>query len=343
MLLVVLTVLVVLALAAAAAGWYLLYRPDVSGVAAGMPLEIVIESGSSTAQIGETLAGAGVIDNALMFRLKARNSEVAGQLKAGTYSFATGSEYDDVLAKLTKGPDIVYYDVVIPEGFTIRQIAARFAKQTGVDEAEMLALVSTGAEQFAAEHPYLAGAYGGSLEGFLFPATYRIKEGTTPEQIVEQMLGAFDEASAKLDLTFAESKNLTLPDIVTIASIIEREVRLKKEYPLVSSVVYNRLKIRMKLQLDSTVFYGLPEGTKILRKEDLKDGKPHNTYSNPGLPAGPIGNPGLEALEAAAHPAETKYLYYVLTGDDGSQTFATNYDDFMKAVAIYREKFVNKK
>ncbi|MCG2806787.1 MAG: endolytic transglycosylase MltG [Coriobacteriia bacterium] len=338
----ILSLLVILALTAGVSGWYMLLRPDRPSIAAGQSVEIVIDSGTSTADIGSTLSSAGVVDNALMFRLKARNSDVAGQLKAGTYAFVTGSGYEDVLAKLNKGPDIVYFDIVIPEGFTIRQIAARFAKQAGVDEDEMFTLVSTGAEQFAGEHPYLEGAYGGSLEGFLFPATYRIKEGTTPEQIVGQMLDAFDDASAKLDLTFAESKNLTLPDIVTIASIIEREVRLKKEYPLVSSVVYNRLKIRIKLQLDSTVFYGLPEGTKILRKEDLQNGYPHNTYSIAGLPAGPIGNPGLEALEAAAHPAETKYLYYVLTGDDGSQTFATNYDDFLKAVAIYREKFVNK-
>jgi len=338
-LLVVGTLFVALAVAAAAAGWYLLLKPDVAGVTPGMPIEVVIESGSSTAQIGEKLSGAGVVDNALMFRVKARSSEADGQLKAGEYSFATGSEYEDVLAQLAKGPDIVYFDVVIPEGFTARQIAARFAAKTGVAEDELLALVTTGASQFAADRPYLSATNGGSLEGFLFPATYRIREGSTPEQIVTEMLETFDANLANVDLTFATSKNLTVYDVVTIASILEREAKIAKERPLVSSVIYNRLKKDMRLQLCATVLYEMPEGTDKVSYEDTKRDTPYNTYVHDGLPPGPISNPGLASLEAAAHPADTKYLYYVLTGKDGSQTFCETYAQFEDAVKVNRQNF----
>jgi UPF0755 protein len=322
-------------------GWYELYRPQ-HAIAPGKTVEIAIPKGSSTADIAQTLTRAGVVDNALMFRLKARNTSVDGSLRAGTYQMTTGVGYEKAFALLKKGPNIVFFDVPIPEGFTGKKIAARFASRTGVDEDELLDLISNGAPRFAPDHAYLKGAYGDSLEGFLFPATYRIKKGTSAEKIVELMLDAFDAQTADLDLSAAKSKNLTLTDVVIIASILEREVRLADEYPLVSSVIYNRLKIRMRLQLDSTVFYTLPDGTKILTKKDLQSTNPYNTYTHYGLPPGPLGNPGLKAIEAAAHPKKTKYLYYVLTGEDGSQTFATNYDDFLKAVKIYREKFVNK-
>ncbi len=341
-LLVSLVVLALLATAAAALVWNELYRVQ-HDVAPGATVEITIPKGSSTAAIAEKLTSAGIVDNQLMFRLKARDSGVDGQLRAGTYQMKTGIGYSSAFALLKKGPNIVYFDVPIPEGFNSRKIAARFAARTGVDEDEFFELITTGAPRYAEKHPYLEGAYGDSLEGFLFPATYRIKKGTSAEKIVEMMLEAFDAHTADLDLTYAESKNLTLTDVVIIASILEREVRLAEEYPLVSSVIYNRLKINMRLQLDSTVFHTLPEGTKILTKKDLESTNPYNTYTQYGLPPGPLGNPGFKALDAAANPAETKYLYYVLTGEDGSQTFATNYDDFLKAVKIYREKFVNKK
>jgi len=335
----VLVLLVVFAAAAvAAAGWYRYLRPE-NDVVAGKAIEVTIEKGSGTAAIARTLVDAGVVANSEMFRYQAKRAGADGKLKAGEYKFSTGMPYDLVLVKLQKGPDIVYYDVVIPEGFTAKQVAARFAKRAKLDEDVLLDLVLKGAEQFSAKHPDLKGAYGGSMEGFLFPATYRVKEGTDEKAVVEMMLTKFDSEIAKIDMSFAESKNLTVTDVVTIASIIERETNLAKEYPLVASVIYNRLKIRMKLQLDSTVFYGLKPGDTVINMSDLKNGEPHNTYSHTGLPAGPISNPGAQALEAAAHPATTDYLYYVLTGKDGSQTFTNNYPDFLEAVKVYKRVF----
>jgi len=320
---------------------YLLLTPE-RAITAGEPVEVVIERGSSTESIGQTLAEAGVIPNALMFRVKARQAATDGQLRAGTYGFETGMGYDAVFAKLTAGPDIVYFDVPIPEGFTAKQVAARFAKRAGVSEDEMLDLVLAGAPTFAAAHPYLEGAYSDSLEGYLFPATYRIKQGTTAEQIVEMMLDKFDDEMSGVDMTYATSKNLTVQDIVTIASILEREAQIADERPLVSSVIYNRLKAKMRLQLCASVLYEMPAGTSKVTYEDTRRDGPYNTYTRAGLPAGPISNPGAAALNAAANPKQTKYLYYVLTGKDGSQTFATNYDDFLKAKAVYQKTFGGK-
>ena len=334
----VLLLLVVAAAIAAAVGWSVLNRPAVK-VASGKPIEIEIAQGSSTAAIAQQLADAGIVDNALMFRIQSRLSASDGQLKAGVYDLETGMSYDAALAKLSKGPDIVYYDVPIPEGFTAKQIAARFAARAKIPEDEITALVTKGAEEYSDLYPYLKGAYDGSLEGFLFPATYRVKEGTSAHDVVLMMLAKFDEEMSGVDLTYAKAHGLDLADVVTIASILERETKLAREYPIVASVIYNRLAKPMRLQLDSTVFYGLPTGTTTIMKVDLSNGEPHNTYSHDGLPVGPISNPGLAALQGAAAPAETDYYYYVLTGKDGSQTFTHSYDDFLKAVAVYKKVF----
>jgi UPF0755 protein len=334
----VIGLLVILVLAAAIVGWWLLLRAE-NPVAAGAPVKIDVKKGSSAADIAEQLAAKGVVPNALMFRLRARDSELSGKFKPGSYVLATGMPYDLVFQKLTSGPDVVYFDVTIPEGYTATRVAARISKATGIPVEELTKLVTTGAPEFAAQHPYLVGAEGGSLEGFLFPKTYRIKEGASARSVVEQMLDQFDAEIAKVDLSYAKSKNLTVTDVVIIASILERETQLSKEYPLVASVIYNRLRTKKRLELDSTVFYTLPDGTKVIKRADLDRVTPYNTYRRSGLPAGPISNPGLKALDAAANPAQTNYLFYVLTSKDGSQTFTTNYADHLKAVAKYRKVF----
>lgn len=335
----VLGIIAVLAALAALAGWSVFLQPDHPVPAAGQPVKVVVERGATTPQIAESLSAAGVVPNARMFLYKVRQSGADSRLKAGTYELTTGAGYEAAISKLVAGPPkIVYYDVVIPEGFTGKKIAARFAKRAHVSEEEMLELIENGAPTFAKEHPYLKDAHGDSLEGFLFPATYRIKKGSTPEQIVEKMLDTFDERIAQVDLSYAASKNLTLTDVVTIASMIEGEAKLDKEYPLVASVVYNRLKAKMRLQLCMTVLYTLPKHKSALTNADLRTKSEYNTYLRKGLPPGPVGNPGMKTLEAAAKPKKTKYLYYVLTGKDGSHTFATNYADFLKAKQVYKEK-----
>ena len=334
----VLGVIVLLVLAAGIAGWWLLLRVE-NPSAVGTPVNIVVKKGSNATEIAEQLAKAGVVQNALMFRLRARDSKLSSQFKPGAYAFATGMPYDVVFEKLAAGPDIVYIDFTIPEGFTDKQVAERVSAETGISRGELTRLMTTGAPEFAAQHPYLVGAYGGSLQGFLFPKTYRIKKGASATSVVEMMLDQFDKELASIDLSYAKSKNLTVTDIAIIASIVERESQIDREFPMVSSVIYNRLHSKMRLQMCSTVLYTMPEGTKVLKNDDTAKKTPYNTYQLPGLPAGPICNPGLKALDAAAHPDQTKYLYFVLTGKDGSQTFTTNEADFLKAKAKYKKVF----
>lgn len=329
--------LALVGIAAAVIGSYLLYRPGPSAqTTPGVPVTIRIEQGSSTASIAETLAAAGVIDNALLFRWNARQAGVDGTLKAGEYEMTTGMTFEQVIEQLVAGPAIKYVDVPVPEGFTAVQVAERIAERTGLSRDELLALVRNGASEFAPEHPYLEGAYGSSLEGYLFPATYRVQEGATARDVIEMMLDEFDRRVAQLDLSFAESRGLDLNDVVIIASILERESRLAEEFPLVSSVIYNRLAKPMRLQLCATVLYTLPGDKQSLTNDDLKHESPYNTYLHDGLPVGPISNPGMRALEAAANPPQTKYLYYVLTGEDGSQTFTETYAEFLRAKANAR-------
>jgi UPF0755 protein len=327
------TVLVV----AAAGAWWLFTRTE-HPVSPGKKVEVRIPQGAGTEQIARMLSSYGVIKNSLRFGLDAKLSKTA--LRPGTYQLVTGMPDELVLKRLASGPpQVAYFDVPIPPGFTAKQIAKRFAARAGVSEAEMTDLVTKGAGQFSAKYPFVANAHAGSLEGFLYPATYRIKKGTKPTAIVEMMLAKFDSATAALDMGYAASKNLTRTDILIIASILEREARLSSDYPKVASVIYNRLHARMRLQLDSTVLYVAPEGTTRLSTAQLFIQSPYNTYRKYGLPAGPICNPGIDAIEAAAHPAQTKYLYYVLTSKDGSQTFATTYAEFLVAKKKYHEVF----
>jgi len=334
----VLGVIVLLVLAAGIAGWSLLLRVE-NPLPVGTPVNIVVKKGSTATDIAEQLAKTGVVQNALMFRLRARDSKLSSQFKPGAYAFATGMPYDVVFEKLAAGPDIAYFDFTIPEGFTAKQVAERVSAETGISQDELMRLVTTGAPEFAAQHPYLVGAAGGSLEGFLFPKTYRVKKGLSAHAVIEMMLNQFDKELAAIDLSYAKSKNLTVTDIAIIASIVERESQIDREFPMVSSVIYNRLHAKMRLEMCSTVIYTMPEGTKVLKDSDTAVKTPYNTYQMSGLPAGPICNPGIRALAAAAHPDQTKYLYYVLTGKDGSQTFTTNYADFLKAKAKYKKVF----
>jgi UPF0755 protein len=322
----------------AVGGWMLFYRPTVD-VEAGKPVQVSIPAGESTAGIAALLGKAGVIRNANMFRLQSRLSDADGHLKAGVYDLSTGMPYDLVLERLEAGPPIRYVTITIPEGFTVDQIAARLEKQASIAQAEFLALARGGAEEFSAARPYLANTYKGSLEGYLFPKTYRIAEGSTAREVIEMMLRQFDKEIAQVGVSPDGANGMSLNQIVVIASMVERETKVDRERALVSSVIYNRLKRGMRLEIDATIEYVLPGNRFRLRYSDLRVKSPYNTYLNAGLPPGPIANPGAEALRAAAYPAKTGYFFYVLTGKDGTHTFATNQADFLKAKHKSKEVF----
>jgi UPF0755 protein len=262
-----------------------------------------------------------------------------GDLRAGVYDLATGMPDDLVIDRLLVGPPIETVTVTIPEGWRITQIASRFEKEAGIPKEEFIALASTGAPDFSAEHPYLKNAYKDSLEGFLFPKTYTLRKGVTAEEAIETMLDQFDKEIEGVDLAAAKKRGLSVPDVVSIASIIERETKVAKERRLVSSVIDNRLERGMRLQMCSTVVYVLNKNELRLTTAETRTKSPYNTYLHAGLPPGPIASPGLASLKAAARPAETDYVYYVLTGKDGSHTFAATDAEFLQAKQRSKEVF----
>ena len=306
---------------------------------AGSAVQLEIKPGTGTQAIARQLESSGVIDSAAWFRVMARITGADSRLKPGVYDLATGMSESSALKQLQAGPPIEYVTVTIPEGFVIEQIAERFAEQAGTPKEEFVSLAKHGATQFTAAHPYLAQAYKGSLEGYLFPKTYRVRAGSSARQVIEMMLDQFDREIAQVDVEQAEKNGLTLNQLVTIASMIERESRLDSERPLISSVIMNRLRTDSYLKIDATIAYVLGTNKFRLTYADTKIDSPYNTYTRKGLPPGPISNPGLESLKAAAAPPQTQLLYYVLTGKDGSHTFTTNLADFLEAKKKSKQVF----
>jgi UPF0755 protein len=303
-------------------------------VPAGRAVTITIARGASGDQVANQLASAGIVANPTMFRLRASMLGATGKLKPGTYTLSTGSSYDGVIAALSHGPLIEYITVTIPEGWGISKTAARMQDMLGIPAADFTKLATTGAKQF--DFAFLADDPTPTLEGYLFPKTYDFKKGVKAADVIRIMLTQYGKETATLDYSYAKSKGLSPHDVLTLASIIEREVQVDADRPKVASVIYNRLAIGMRLQLDSTVQYSL-NGKAKLTLNDLKTDNPYNTYVYKGLPPGPICSPGMSAINAAAHPAKTKYLYYILTHKNGSQSFATNYAEFLRLKAQFKK------
>jgi UPF0755 protein len=177
---------------------------------------------------------------------------------------------------------------------------------------------------------------GATLEGFLFPATYELKRGATVRALVAKQLDAFKQNFAKVDMSYARKKNLTPYDVVTIAAMVEREASLDRERPLIAAVIYNRLKQGMPLGIDATIRFATKNWTRPLRVSELRINSGYNTRTHQGLPPGPIGNPGLASLKAAAHPARAGYLFYVVKPcGNGAHAFSSSDAQFQRDVAKY--------
>ena len=318
---------------AAVGAWDLLLRSE-SGMPAGATVQVIIPSRSHSAEIARILAEKGVVPNALMFRILARLSGNDATLKAGTYDLTTGMPYGDVTARLSKGPEMVYDELQVPEGWTIDQIAARVEARTSVTAKDFIGVAKRQAQDPAllAKYPFLRYNKTKSLEGYLFPKTYRIKAGADARQIVEMMLAQFGRETGDLDVSVPQGRGLTPHDVVTMASMIEREARVPAERPVIASVIYNRLAKGMLLEIDATVLFIVGNKTRLLYR-DLRVDSPYNTYIVHGLPPGPIASPGLASLEAALRPADTGYYFYVRTGKDGSHTFTQTKVEFLAAKA----------
>jgi UPF0755 protein len=291
----------------------------------GKPGPIVtvdIPKGSSTADIASDLAKAGVIHESTLFRLYVKFHD-AGPLYPGVYRLHKNSSYQTAISALETGPKIVTDTLVIPEGYTVRQIATAVGAlpQLGLSAEKFLA----GATEGSVRSPYEPAGVN-NLEGLLFPATYRIQQGESEVDVIEMMVEAFDERAASLGLAKAAAKlHETTYQLVTVASIVEREAKLAADRGPVASTLYNRLRQGTPLGADSTQTYWLRQThpSLIPTPAELNTPSPYNTRMVKGLPPTPIANPGVPSLEAAAAPPSTSYLYFVEINPDGKLGFAS--------------------
>ena len=292
--------------------------------------EVVVEvaEGSSLTLVAQRLADAGIITHPAYFVLLGRLTGAQRAIQAGDYALQATMRPTEVMHKLISG-EVVQTAVTIPEGLTIQEIAAQLEAQ-GLMPAQAF-LAATDDPTIRAE----AGAGVPSLEGYLFPSTYYVSRRTRPSELVRRMVHQFQESTRTLDWPRAAEWRLSRHQIVTLASIIEKETSRDDERPLVAAVFYNRLKRRMPLQSDPTVIYALPDFDGNIHRADLKVASPYNTYRVTGLPPGPIANPGLASLEAALHPATADYLYFV-SKNDGTHYFSATLAEHQKAVARYQ-------
>ena len=228
--------------------------------------------------------------------------------------------------------------VVFPEGFTREEMARRITAVNEIAREERDSTTALRANRYlklTSRHP-LPGRLAGDgrprqLEGFLFPATYDFLPETTTKQLVDRQLEAFERAWSRVDLAYARSRNLTPYDVLIIASMVEKETVAPQERPLVASVIYNRLRVGMPLGIDATIRYGLGvPGTESLRQSHLQSDNPYNTRNRVGLPPTPIANPGLASMQAAAHPAETDYLYFVRKPNSDQHFFTASEAEFFR-------------
>jgi len=243
----------------------------------------------------------------------------------------------------TAAPSPVVLKIVFPEGFTRREMAARITAVQKIAQGKRGVTPKLTAQAYldatarlVAPPDFRADAKGHGSEGFLFPSTYEFLPETTAKQFVAGQLAFFRENWAELDLRYASKRNLTPYDVLIIASMVERETVAPDERPLVAAVIYNRLKARMPLGIDATIRYGLNvPATEPLRVSQLESDNPYNTRRRTGLPPTPIANPGLASLQAAAHPAQVDYLYFVRKPDKVHHFFTASEQEFLKKACKY--------
>lgn len=317
---VALAALLVMVLLVACVGLYWsLHRPQGS---ASRPTTFRVVSGDTVTSVADRLQQLGYVDNALLFRLDAKLRDLSAKLKAGDYVLKPGSSIDDAVVALT-----IYHartiSVTIPEGYRIEQIAAVLDRK-GLDGTAFLqeALHPTLRSPILASKPAAA-----TLQGFLFPNTYDVSPHFGGKAFAGLMVNALNNAFTPAMVQRAHAVGMTPFQVLTLASIVEREAKVESERPVIASVYLNRLKIGMPLQADPTVQYvvGTPKDWwPMLTTDQLRIQAPYNTYVNKGLPPGPIANPGLASIRAVLKPASTHFLFFVAKGH-GRHAFARTY------------------
>ncbi len=294
--------------------------------------DIVIPEQSTARQIAQLLLDNDLIHSEKAFLNYCKHTGYDSVLKAGHYQFSRSQSLMEIAEAIAKG-QIVTITFTIPEGYTVEQIGNLLVNrglctQDNWDEAINLKYDGVNFIKYGDNNIRQP------LEGFLFPDTYRIPETATAQDIIEMMLKNFTVVWKNNFAIEAEKSGMSIFDIITIASMIEKEAMVGDERTIISGVINNRLKINMSLQIDATVLYALGQHKNVVLYRDLDIDSPYNTYLYPGLPAGPIASPGQAAIAAALNPQKHDYLYYVATGD-GRHYFANTYEEHLRAKAKY--------
>jgi UPF0755 protein len=295
----------------------------------GQPVTFTVRTGEGSVEIGRKLRDAGMVDSVNRFRDVAEERGLDGSLKPGTYRLVAGMSIDAVLDLLARGPSSGT-PLTIPEGWTVAQIAAKLAATRQFTKAE----VDKALESKDLIVPYRPKGET-SLEGMLFPETYGIEEKDTAESVLQDMLSQLEIVMQRQDLSEIP-RGLNTYQLLIVASMIEREAKIPADRPRIAAVIYNRLAIGKPLEIDATVEYAV--GHSKLTAKDLTSPSPYNTYTHEGLPPTPIAAPGEAAIQAALKPADGDWLYYVLSGKDGSHAFTSSYQEFLQLKAEARRK-----
>jgi UPF0755 protein len=328
-----LVVLVVLVVVIAAAAWgvgkvksHFRSAPDYSGSGTGSAV-VQVKEGDTAYSLAPRLVTLDVVKSAAAFRKAAAGNSRASSLQPGYYQLRKRMSAASALALLLDPKARLQGHVTIPEGSSENQTLALIAKNTDIPLADL---------KEAAGNPAALGlpSYAKGLEGFLFPATYDIEPHTSAVEALSMMVQRFQQAADANDLVAgSQALGLTPYQVVTVASLIERESRLSDEYPKVARVVYNRLEKHMTLGIDASILYGLGRTSGGLKQSELDKDTPYNTRLHTGLPPTPIASPGDQALQAALHPATGDWLYYVLMDKSGRQLFTADYQEFLRQKA----------
>ena len=290
---------------------------------------ITIDRGMKADKVYSRLSQDGIITNRIAFKVVSRILSVEHKIKAGKY-LLTGyfSDYD-VLELIASGKSNLLVNVTIPEGLTVRQIAAIYHRELGADSIQFVSEALGDSSAAALDIPSI------NLEGYLFPQSYDFYYDTDPNEIVKRMVGEFKMFFNDTLKSRAAQMGVSISEVMRIASIVEDEARVDSERAIIASVYYNRLKKHIPLEADPTIQYALGERKRIYYK-DLHIDSPYNTYKKMGLPPTPICNPGAKSIIAALYPAETNYLYFVANGSGGHR-FSNSFAQHLRAVRAYRK------
>jgi len=297
---------------------------------AAEPVLFEVPSGAALGRVAAELEAADLVRDARAFTWLARLRGESARLHAGEYELSPADSSREILDTLVAGR-VVTWEVVLPEGLRARQVATRL-EEAGLADAEAFLELALDPETAAD-----LGVAGPTLEGYLFPETYRLPRGLPPRAVAQALVGEFLAAWEEIAPRAAE-RGLGMRETVTLASIVEKETGAPDERPLIAGVFWNRLRRGMRLESDPTVIYGIPDFDGNLRRVHLEDpDNAYNTYRIPGLPPGPIANPGRASLRAVVDPADTDYLFFV-SRNDGTHVFSRTYREHAGAVDRYQRR-----